>query len=106
MIKIGQYNFEGPFLLSSTDFVDKAAIYAILCNGNSFSQYKILYIGESGEVGTRLSTHNKKECWKNNCRGNLYVSVLSLPSSSYSKQQRLDIETSLIRDKNPVCNKQ
>lgn len=32
MIQIGKYNFDGPWFLSSTNLIDRAAVYAILCS--------------------------------------------------------------------------
>jgi predicted GIY-YIG superfamily endonuclease len=102
-IQIGGYLFNGPYLLSNFDEIDKAAVYAILCKLNE--TYYVIYIGQSGELGTRLQSHNKKECWEKHCKGTLYVAIFNTPSTTYSAEQRRLIERELINEHNPVCNK-
>jgi len=105
MIKIGNYNFDGPYLLSNFETIDKAAIYAILCKNEISGKYRLIYIGQSGEIETRLDSHNQKNCWKNNCNlSNLYIAIFYTPSSEYSKNEREEIERELIDLYNPICN--
>lgn len=105
MITIGKYGFEGPWLLSGTDFINHAAVYVILCR-HSDANYEAVYIGETGQLGTRLSNHERAACWKRSCNGSLYVAVLSTPSDRYTADNRRAIEKEL-RDKyDPPCNRQ
>ena len=103
MIEIGGYNFSGPWPLSDKDFIDKAAIYAVLCKKTDGKYYPI-YFGETGEVSTRLSNHHKSSCWTKKCDSSLYVAVLWTPSSQYGVDDRRDIESKLIKRFNPPCN--
>lgn len=105
-ITIGKYSFDGPYSLDSKDFIDRAAIYAILCLNTSTNKYTVVYIGESGEVGTRLSNHNKKYCWRNHCATSLHVAIFYTPTNRYSMEDRLRIESELIDQYDPDCNKQ
>lgn len=102
---IGNYDFKGPFLLEEFSYLDKACVYAILCE-NINGEFNILYIGQSGEIMTRIDNHNKKYCWENNCLyGNLYIAIFETPSSRYTKDDRLAIESELINLYEPICNK-
>jgi len=101
-MNIAEYNFSGPYELENNDFIDRAAIYVILCYQGS--QYVHLYVGETGQLGTRLSTHHKYECWKNNCKETLYVAVLLTPSDQYTPEKRREIEQYLINKLKPIWN--
>ncbi len=102
-MQIGNYDFEGPYLLEDYPSIDRAAVYAILCKNNS-NRYYVIYIGETGQLGTRLPTHHKKECWHRHCQNDLYVAIFWTPSSDYSPEDRRRIEEELINIYEPVCN--
>ena len=104
-IKIGNYEFEGPWELSQKDFLDRAGIYAILCYRLQAERPTVVYIGQSGEMGTRLANHERAACWRRNCSGALYVAVLWTPSSTWTASQRRAVERRLIAQYNPVCNR-
>lgn len=97
-IKIGDYDFDGPYTNTSS-FSDNSGIYAILCYRDE--KYHVIDIGESATVKTRLDTHDRSDCWKKNCSGILYFSVLYTPN----KQQtgRKEIEQKLRQQFNPPC---
>lgn len=59
-----------------------------------------LYIGESGELGTRIENHEKWPCVMR--QGCTHISIMSESDG----RKRLDIETDLIQGYQPVCNKQ
>jgi len=105
MIRIGKYEFDGPWKLENVDLLDRACVYAILCKRMD-NKYDVIYIGESGQVGTRLSTHHRRNCWENKCQSLLYVATYWTPSDRYSSEDRRRIEGEL-RDKyDPPCNRQ
>jgi hypothetical protein len=91
--------------LSEADFSDFAAIYVILCvdkGGNS----KVIDVGQSGEVGTRINSHDRANCWKKNCQtGNIWVCLYKTPSTSYTKDQRTALEGEIRKYYNPDCGK-
>jgi len=105
MIQIGKYNFDGPWSLSSTSLIDRAAVYAILCS-RSNGKYDVVYVGETGQAGTRLSNHERTTCWSRNCGSLLYVVVFWTPSDQYSTDDRLKIEKELRDQYDPPCNRQ
>lgn len=105
MIQIGKYNFDGPWSLSSTNLIDRAAVYAILCS-RADGKYDVVYVGETGQAGTRLSNHERATCWSRNCGSSLYVAVFWTPSDRYTTDDRRNIEKELRDQYNPPCNRQ
>lgn len=90
--------------LEDANFSDIAAIYIIICIDRISNTYKIIDIGQSSEVGTRLDTHDRKSCWKSQCiNGEIWVCIYKMPSSLYTKQQRLDLERKLRSNHNDLC---
>ena len=97
-IKIGKYDFEGPFT-STRSLKNASGIYAILCERNGSRH--VIDIGESSTVKDRIESHDRKECWTRNCQGGLSVAVLyttNLPST-----YRLAIERELRAQYSPAC---
>lgn len=91
--------------LGQYSYLNRAAIYIIWTNLNQPNRYQILYIGQSGQTGTRLdATHHKYQCWVNHSNGNLYVAFWWMPSNQFSEQQRKTSEQNLIQKYNPICN--
>lgn len=91
--------------LANADFADVAAIYVILCvdqNGG----WTVLDVGQSGELGTRIDSHDRQGCWSRNCpSGNIWVCVYCMPSNKYTKEDRMRLEKTLRDQYNPSCGK-
>jgi len=99
MVTIGNYSFQGPF--NSTSFLqDVAGVYAILDCLPSVSS-RVLDIGESNAVRTRIENHDRSECWKVNSRGTIGVAVLYTPS--VGRPGRMAIEAALRSQYRPRC---
>lgn len=99
MIKIGNYDFEGPF--DNLNFVkNTSGIYAILCS-NGINNYNLIDIGESSELNSRLSSHDRKDCWEKNCNTKLFVAVFY--TSNMNENQRRQIEAALRLQFKPPC---
>lgn len=91
--------------LSEADFSDVAAIYLILCVAQD-GNWKVIDVGQSGQVGTRIDVHDRQECWKRNCpNNNIWVCIYKTPTSSYTKEQREALEGKLRDAYKPVCGK-
>jgi hypothetical protein len=97
-ITIGNNSFEGPFTYSNL-LEDRSGIYAILCYTDS--KYYLIDVGESATVKTRVENHDRVECWKRKCKGQLTFSVLYTPN----KQQvgRKEIEQEIRQKYNFLC---
>jgi len=94
MVILG-HSFEGPYQIGKK-LIDRAAIYMILTSNNS-----VVDVGQSGEAGTRLANHDRSTCWTRN--GGTQFVVKWMPTSTYRKEDREQLEKS-IRDRyNPTC---
>ena len=74
-IKIGDYNFEGPYNYPDDidALKDNTGVYVIL--EESEGKYSILDLGESAQVKTRIENHDRSSCWEEKSKGTLYVAV-------------------------------
>jgi len=100
-VKICGYDFEGPYRLTETERLeDRSGVYVILCPVQQ-NEYRVIDVGESAQVKTRLETHDRKDCWELNCSGTLYVAVLYTPH--LQQPGRSEIEQKIRRQYNPPC---
>ena len=81
-----------------TTFREVAGNY-IYAGLNSKNEWYPTYIGQTGNLKERFSDHEKEPCARQNGATHLHVH-----SSSNNEQVRLDEETDLIRNYNPICN--
>ncbi len=91
-IPISGYEFDGPFDNTSS-LKDKSGVYVILTSDNR----KVVDVGESGKVKTRVENHDREACWKNN-RGTR-VAVLYVDGESARKA----IADKVRKQYNPPC---
>jgi hypothetical protein len=89
--------------LAEANFADRAAIYVIICVAAD-KTWTVLDVGQSGEVGSRIDAHDRGECWKRNCpSGNIWVCVHRMPTSTFTKEQRLARESAIRTATKPKC---
>ena len=65
---------------------------------NGYTHVKKVYVGQTGDLPTRFDNHHKMACIERenaNC-----ICILSEPNET----NRLEIETDLVGNYNPVCN--
>lgn len=94
LINIEGYEFESDYPLSLTKFNEVPAVYVISTSQNW------LDVGETDQLGTRLSNHERKPSWIRCANGlPIYVSVHQEPNL----QTRLSIESFLRTRLNPMC---
>ncbi|HEY8162427.1 MAG TPA: hypothetical protein VIF34_09200 [Methylocystis sp.] len=90
-IKIGNYTFDGAY--SSYAFLDdRSGVYAVIGGGR-----KVVDIGESGAVRTRVETHDRAPAW---ARQGLPLTFAALYCDEAS---RMRIERELRVMYNPPC---
>ena len=94
---VSGYKFDGPYKIGER-VIDRAAIYVIL-DRNS----KVIDVGQSGELGTRLLSHDRKPCWDRN--GGKWFVIKWMPSDKYSREDREKLENYIRSDKTPPCGK-
>jgi len=98
-IKIGNYNFDGPYG-STNSLENKSGVYVILdCNSND--SCKVIDIGESKEVKDRVENHDREGCWTRNVSNTRKYAV-----KYCSESDRMQIEQELRKQYNPPCGKQ
>jgi hypothetical protein len=100
-ITIGRSTFEGPYALTETRRLkDRSGVYVILCLTGQ-NKFRVVDVGESSQVKTRVETHDRKDCWRRNCKGTLYVAVLYTPNSQ--QPGRSKIEQEIRQEDDPPC---
>jgi len=76
-IEISGFLFDGPY--STTDNLNnRSGVYAILCKNND-DTYRLIDVGESAQVKSRVENHDRKACWGDNCHSALSVAVHYTP---------------------------
>ncbi len=98
MIKIGNYNFEGPYP-SVSSLRDESGVYAIIDERPAANI--VVDVGESSTVKSRVEGHDRKDCWNRNKLGTLKVAVLYTPNKQQSG--RMEIEQEIRRNFRPSC---
>lgn len=88
-LTVGKYQLDGPFD-STTQLEDRSGVYVIVCSING--QYQPIDCGESAKVKSRVESHDRADCWKNNCSGTLMVAVLYTPNLQSSGRVAIEQE--------------
>lgn len=100
-LNIGGY----PFVcvaLANANFKDVAAVYVILCVDEN-SKWEVIDVGQSGELGDRIDSHDRKTCWRDNCPSkNIWVCVYRMPTDKFTKRDRLEVERSIRNKDGPL----
>ena len=101
-VAIGGYQF-ACYPLSEAGVVNGAAVYVVLCVSEGGS-WQVLDVGQSGDAGQRITSHPRRECWLANCANrNIWVCIYPMPSSRFTKENRLGLEQHLRRQYSPPC---
>jgi len=98
-ITIGSYTFDGPFS-SSASLQGRSGVYAIL-GPNGSGGRRIVDIGESGDLRTRIDGHDREACWNRQTSSNWSVAAYYCDEPT-----RMRIESILRRQYDPPCGKQ
>ncbi|KKL90016.1 hypothetical protein LCGC14_1908910 [marine sediment metagenome] len=94
-IKIGKYQFDGPFnFLKGVQ--NTSGVYVVLCGKGSKNQ--VLGLGESEMMRRAIHTSKEIKCWKNNCKGYPKFAFLVC-----NKAERVKIAAELRAEFNPPC---
>jgi hypothetical protein len=96
-IKIGNYNFEGPFP-DTGGLRRSSGVYSILGRNAEHEQWIVLDVGEAGDVQNRVSSHDRADEWKR-CG----YKVLSVAALYCDEQTRMRIEQELRAQFSPQC---
>lgn len=63
-IEIAGYTFSGPYKSTSL-LEDRSGVYTVLTPTDT-THYKVVDVGESAKVKTRVENHERKPCWQRN----------------------------------------
>ena len=89
-IKIGDYNFAGPF--DSTESIeDKSGIYAII--NYKEGKYYLLDVGESAQMKKTIEEQNKEE-WKTHSENTIMYSVRYTPDLKEAERKEIKAKIS------------
>lgn len=81
------YTFEGPY--TSTNYLaDKSGVYAIIDKKASSS--RLLDVGESSEVKTRIERHDRQREWERKRQGTLTVAVCYTPNKKQEGRKEIE----------------
>lgn len=97
--------FEGPYSIDTTVIpANRAAVYVIICK-TSDGKYDFMDVGETGEIGIRITGHKRRFCWKFNCDdGSLSVYLHYMPSSEgYTDTDRRELESKIRNQHEVAC---
>jgi hypothetical protein len=90
-IKIDKYTFNGPYISTNT-LEDKSGVYTIECKRDD-NLYYTIDVGESHTVKSRVENHERKDCWKKNCKnGTLFYTVHYTPNLQQTGRRKIEQE--------------
>lgn len=93
MVKIQNYDFQGPFSLN-TSLNEVSGVYIVYTSQNW------LDVGETDKLGTRIGSHERKPEWFRYANGQpIWLAFLGISNSV----QRLRIESELRNSLSPLC---
>lgn len=97
------YQFDGAY--TSPDSLEPLpGVYVIWCKSQK-GTWQVLDVGESEDVQYRTRNHERLPCWHANCQGGtIYYSATYTPNIGTNK--RLEIESEIRRQEQPVCGQQ
>ncbi len=97
-VNLSGYNLKGENLLNGSGVY---CVYRCVDNGDTVSIKELIYIGESGNVSDRVSSHEKLPDWKRRLQ---YGEVLCYSSGAVSASDRVRVEAAMINKHKPVVN--
>lgn len=74
------YKFKGPHDIGD-EVIDKPAVYIIVSPDDN-----IVDVGQSGEEGVDLTSHDRKDCWEENDGSQFYIA--GMPLEEYEEKDR------------------
>ena len=78
---------------------DTSGVYVLLCSRQN--QSKVIDIGMSSNLRTRIQTHDREDCWNAHCSGTLYVCIREMINSK--EEQIRELEEELRETYEPPC---
>lgn len=102
-IELSGYKFAGPYS-SASSLEDRSGVYAILTPTDA-THYKVVDVGESTMVKTRVENHDREPCWRRHANsGGLRYAVYYTPR--LQQAGRRAIEQKVRQQYRPPCGAQ
>ncbi|WP_321403877.1 hypothetical protein [Maridesulfovibrio sp.] len=100
-ISIGGFTATGPYT-NTEDLQDRSGVYILLTKKNIVNnKWKVVDIGESREIRSRVQDHDREECWGWESEGVLDYAVIY--TSGKQKAGRMEVEHELRAQYSPPC---
>lgn len=96
-IQVGNYHAEGPFR-NVQDLLARSGVYVILGRPNQVAQWRVVDVGEAGDIRERISCHDRGPCWRGQGHAELAAAVIYA-----DERNRMQIERELRVQYNPPC---
>jgi hypothetical protein len=96
-VTIGNHSFDGPFT-GTSQLLPRSGVYAILGRGATGGNWIVVDVGESGDVKSRVETHDRKTQWQGCGHATLAVAALYCNGAT-----RMQVEQALRQQYNPAC---
>lgn len=96
-ITIGNLAFEGPFL-NASQLLARSGVYAILGRTASNDNWKVVDVGEAGDVRSRVESHDRQDQWSRCGHGTLTVAAYYC-----DEVNRMRVESALRQQYKPPC---
>ncbi len=93
-------DWEGPFY-SQYGLEKLPGIYLIQCDSGRGAP-KILDVGEAEDVRKRIETHDREDCWEEECQDGAITYAAHYMKGS-TEEQRREIEQDLRKQLDPPC---
>lgn len=102
-INLAGYRFAGSYS-STGSLANRSGVYAILTPTYS-NRYRVVDVGESAKVKSRVETHDRKSCWQRNANsGELRYAAYYTPGLQQAGRQA--IEQKVRKRYRPPCGTQ
>ena len=102
-IELAGYKFAGPYR-STESLENRSGVYGIL-TPTSATRYKVIDVGESATVRSRVENHDRKPCWRRNANnGQISYAVYYTPG--LQQAGRKEIEQKIRKQYSPPCGEQ
>ncbi|MBZ0264402.1 hypothetical protein K8I28_07010 [bacterium] len=86
-IEIGWFNFDGPYE-HIEDFPDAPGVFVVLCKSGD-SGFVVIDVDEGADIKQAIATHERRECWKDNCWGKYFYAAIYPKDSTNSDRLKL-----------------
>jgi hypothetical protein len=102
-IELSGHTFSGPYG-STSSLEDRNGVYAIL-TPTSATRYKVIDVGESATVKTRVENHDRKPCWRRHANSGR-ISYAVYYTRGLHQAGRKEIEQRIRQQYSPPCGVQ